>query len=181
MVLLKIALWPLLDAPVVWIWRPYLHFCLRYWTYMVLLKIALWPWKLGQGHPWHGTSKISTRCTCGINMKVISTFLPEILDIRGFTKNSPVTLKTRSRSSTTRKIKDLYQIHMWCDMKAISTLLPEILDIHGFTKNSPVTLKTRSRSSTTRQIKDLYPIHMWCEYESHICIYAWNIGPTLFY
>ena len=51
-------------------------------------------------------------------MKVISTFRSEILDLHGVTKDSPVALKTRSRSSTTRQIKDLYQIHMWCEYES---------------------------------------------------------------
>ena len=42
---------PLLDAPVVWIWRPYSNFCPRYWNYIAVLKVAMWPSKLGQGHP----------------------------------------------------------------------------------------------------------------------------------
>ena len=84
----------LVHAPVILIWKPYLHFCLRYWTYTVY---KLSPWKLGQGHP-----------------PLQITLSPWKIgqDHHAFTNNH-IILKTRSMSPMTGYVKDLYKIHLW--------------------------------------------------------------------
>ncbi len=51
--------------------------------------------------------------TCGVNMKAIPVFIHEIQDPHCFTKNSPVILKTRSRSLMSRCSSDASVVSIW--------------------------------------------------------------------